>query len=293
MIPGPDISPAVAADILAFYRDHGVEEALDEAAHDRFAESGAPMTGLAAAGADRTPGIAPSPSPRTAAENPAAPVVIRRPQAEPAIDPDVAAADARSVAAACQTLDDLRTAMERFEGCALKRTATQLVFADGNPRSRLMLVGEGPGQEEDRQGLPFVGRSGQLLDRMLKAIGHDRTSVYIANVVPWRPPGNRTPTPLELAICRPFIERQIELVDPDVLVCIGLPSAQTLLGVKDGITKARGRWLTCRVGEREVPAMPVLHPAYLLRSPSHKKFAWRDLKAIRTRLAELPVRHRP
>ncbi len=191
---------------------------------------------------------------------------------------------AREAAERARSLDDLKAILERFEGCALRTTATRLVFADGHPGARLMLVGEAPGYEEDRQGLPFVGRSGQLLDRMLKSIGLDRTAVYIANVVPWRPPGNRTPTPQETLICLPFIRRQIELADPDVLVCLGGPSMQTLLEVKDGIMKARGRWMTYHNGGREIRAMATLHPAYLLRQPLAKRLVWRDFLAIRKSL---------
>ena len=149
-----------------------------------------------------------------------------------------------------------------------------------------MLVGEAPGADEDRQGVPFVGRSGQLLDRMLAAIGLDRTAVYIANIIPWRPPGNRTPTPQEAAVCQPFIERQIELADPDILVCLGGPSAQSLLGLKDGITRSRGRWSEYDTGTRKIRAIATLHPAYLLRQPLQKRLAWRDLKAIRKALEE-------
>ena len=173
--------------------------------------------------------------------------------------------------------------LEAFEGCGLKATATQLVFADGNPEARLMLVGEAPGRDEDLEGRPFVGLSGQLLDRMLAAIGLDRTSVYIANVVPWRPPGNRTPSPQETQVCLPFIQRQIELCDPEVLVCLGGPSAETLLGQK-GITKIRGRWFDYGMGPRTIRAMPTFHPAFLLRSPLQKRFAWRDFLAIKKAL---------
>ena len=166
----------------------------------------------------------------------------------------------------------------------MRLTAKQLVFADGNPQARLMFVGEAPGREEDLEGLPFVGRSGQLLNRMLAAIGYDRTSAYIANIIPWRPPGNRTPTPQESAICLPFIQRQIELANPDVMVCLGGPSMQTLLGVKDGIRKTRGRWFAYQTGTREIRAMPTFHPAYLLRSPLEKRHAWRDFLAIKKAL---------
>jgi DNA polymerase len=160
------------------------------------------------------------------------------------------------------------------------------VFADGNPEGRVMFVGEAPGYEEDISGRPFVGRSGKLLDRMIEAIGLDRSKVYIANVVPWRPPGNRTPTPQETAICLPFIRRQIELADPDILVCLGGPSMQTLLGTKDGITRMRGRWFPFDTGTREIRAMATFHPAFLLRSPLQKRLSWRDFLAIKKALAQ-------
>jgi DNA polymerase len=192
---------------------------------------------------------------------------------------------AREAARSAASLEELRAMLTRFDGCPLKRTATQLVFADGNPKSRVMFVGEAPGSEEDIQGLPFVGPSGKLLDRMLAAIGLDRTRVYIANVVPWRPPGNRTPTPQETAICLPFTSRQIELADPDILVCLGNPSTQTLLSLKEGITKTRGRWFKFHTGSREIRALPTLHPAYLLRQPVSKRLAWRDFLAIEKALA--------
>jgi DNA polymerase len=201
--------------------------------------------------------------------------------------PDVAAMEAREAVNNVRTLEELRDALARFEGCALRATATQLVFADGNPQARLMLVGEAPGRDEDIEGLPFVGRSGKLLDRMLAAIGIDRTQAYIANIIPWRPPGNRTPTPQESQICLPFIRKQIELVDPDVLVCLGGPSATTLLGIKEGITKSRGRWVSFDTGKREIRAMPTFHPAFLLRSPLQKRLAWRDLLAVKKALGEV------
>jgi DNA polymerase len=200
--------------------------------------------------------------------------------------PDVAAMEAREAVKNVQTLDELREVLGRFEGCALRATATQMVFADGNPQARLMLVGEAPGRDEDIEGLPFVGRSGKLLDRMLAAIGVDRTQAYIANIIPWRPPGNRTPTPQESQICLPFIKKQIELADPDVLVCLGGPSATTLLGIREGITKSRGRWVNFDTGKRVIRAMPTFHPAFLLRSPLQKRLAWRDLLAVKKALSE-------
>lgn len=263
------------ADILAFHLEAGVDVALGEEPVNRFAES---------EGSRAAPSTAPA---REAARRPAAPApALLSPAAPP--PPDVAALEAREAAASAPDLDALRALLESFDGCPLKHTATRLVFADGNPAARLMLVGEAPGREEDIEGKPFVGRSGKLLDRMLAAIGIDRTSAYIANVVPWRPPGNRTPTPQETAICLPFIRRQIELANPDILVCLGGPSAQTLLGIRDGITKARGRWMDYDTGSRVIPALATFHPAYLLRTPLGKRMAWRDLLAIEAKLAEKP-----
>lgn len=200
------------------------------------------------------------------------------------VPPEAAVMAAREAAAAAGTLDELRGMLERFDGCALKVSAKQLVFADGNPQARLMLVGEAPGRDEDIQGLPFVGRSGQLLDKMLAAIGLDRSSAYIANIIPWRPPGNRTPTPQESQICLPFIRRQIELADPDVLVCLGGPSMQALIGVKEGIMRTRGRWFSYSTGSRDIRAIATFHPAFLLRSPLQKRLAWRDFLAIKKAL---------
>ncbi|WP_367186967.1 uracil-DNA glycosylase family protein [Roseibium sp.] len=195
-------------------------------------------------------------------------------------------ASARDLASSAKSLDELRACLDTFDGCNLKLTAKKLVFSDGNPAAKLMFVGEAPGRDEDLQGKPFVGRSGQLLDRMLEAIGLDRSSAYIANVVPWRPPGNRTPTPQETEICKPFISRQIELVNPDVLVFLGAASAKTLLGVQDGIRKMRGRWMTYPVQGREIAAIATYHPAYLLRSPLEKRLSWRDFLSIRAKLAD-------
>jgi uracil-DNA glycosylase family 4 len=219
-----------------------------------------------------------------------APPIARKPEAAPVSPPsqDAAVMAARETAKRAATLDELRAILDRFEGCGLRSTASRLVFAAGNPQSPVMFVGEAPGRDEDIEGLPFVGRAGKLLDRMLAAIGLDRTGVYIANIVPWRPPGNRTPTPQEAQICLPFLLRQIELADPDILVCLGNPSTQTLLGLRDGITKTRGRWFTFHTGTREIRAMPTLHPAYLLRQPLQKRLAWRDFLALKKALNQTP-----
>ena len=268
-----------ARELLTFYREAGVDALLDEAPADRFAEPAAPVNSNASA----TPPAPPAPSP---VARPA--VAPTMPAARPAVappSPDAAIMAAREAARSAPDLQSLRDILDRFEGCALRVTASRLVFADGNPEARVMFVGEAPGRDEDIEGLPFVGRSGKLLDRMLAAIGLDRTQVYIANVVPWRPPGNRTPTPQETAICLPFVLRQIELANPDVLVCMGNPSTQTLLGTKDGITKTRGRWFKFQTGTREIRALPTYHPAFLLRSPLQKRFAWRDFLAIKKALS--------
>jgi DNA polymerase len=258
-----------AQDLLAFYAEAGVDALVGEEPVNRFAAVEAPAPAIRTV-RDVTP------RPHREANGPAP---AQAPQAL-----DEAAMAARAAAKSAMTLDELRGILEKFDGCALKTTATRLVFADGSPSARLMFVGEAPGRDEDIEGLPFVGRSGKLLDRMLAAIGLDRTSVYIANIVPWRPPGNRTPTPQESQICLPFILRQIELADPDILACLGGPSAQALLGIKEGITKTRGRWFTFETGKREIRAMPTFHPAFLLRSPLQKRFAWRDFLAIKKAL---------
>lgn len=222
-------------------------------------------------------------------EPPAAPMIA--PSGPAPLAPDEAVMAARRLAAQAQTLDDLRDLMDAFDGCALKNTASRLVFADGNPEARIMIVGEAPGRDEDEIGKPFVGRAGQLLDRMLAAINLTREHVYIANTVPWRPPGNRTPTPQEIAILQPFIARQIELARPDILFTLGAPATQTLLGQKEGILRLRGRWFEYDCAGRTIPALASLHPAYLLRQPAQKALAWRDLRALKARLAELHSPH--
>jgi uracil-DNA glycosylase len=275
-MPLMDSGRTEARDLLAFYLDAGADALIGEEPVDRMAEERPPPAA--------TP--VPAAPPRKTAEpsgKKAEPRVLYQ-TAAPA-SPEAAAMAAREAARSAKTLDDLRELLANFEGCALRANATQLVFADGNPQSRVMFVGEAPGYDEDIIGRPFVGRSGKLLDLMIAAIGLDRTSVYIANVVPWRPPGNRTPTPQETAICLPFIRRQIELANPDIVVCLGGPSMQTLLGIKEGITRARGRWYPFDTGTREIRALATFHPAFLLRSPLQKRFAWRDFLALKKALA--------
>lgn len=223
-------------------------------------------------------------SPRESPVSPPRAAIPAAPQAEPAV-----IASAREAARAAPDLAALQQALRDFDGCALKRTATNLVFADGNPEAAVMLIGEAPGADEDRQGKPFVGASGQLLDRMMGAIGLDRSTFYITNVCFWRPPGNRKPTEAELAALMPFVIRHIELVKPKVLVLVGGSSAQGLLGTNDGITRLRGRWFEYHAPglPAPIPALPLFHPAYLLRQPGLKREAWRDLLKLKSRLAML------
>ena len=277
--------PKAARELVAFYLDAGVDALLGEEPVNRMADdiAAARPSAASAAEEDKTARRVRSGSPLPIAGSQAAP---QRPASAAApVSPETAVMAAREAAKNATTLDELRALLADFEGCALRATATQLVFADGNPQSRVMFVGEAPGYDEDIVGRPFVGRSGKLLDRMMAAIGLDRTSSYIANVVPWRPPGNRTPTPQETAICLPFIRRQIELANPDILVCLGGPAMQTLLGIKDGITRSRGRWFSYDTGRREIRALATFHPAFLLRSPLQKRFAWRDFIALKKALA--------
>jgi uracil-DNA glycosylase len=284
-----------ARELIAFYLDAGADALIGEEPVDRMAEETLPPpAGLRPD--SETARVGASSADSRFLQHPTADRLRRsgpplsaegkaRATAIAPASPEAAAMAAREAARTAQTLDELRALLETFEGCALRATATQLVFADGNPQSRVMFVGEAPGYDEDIVGRPFVGRSGKLLDLMMAAIGLDRTSAYIANVVPWRPPGNRTPTPQETAICLPFIRRQIELANPDFVVCLGGPAMQTLLAIKEGITRARGRWYPYDTGTREIRALATFHPAFLLRSPLQKRFAWRDFLALKKALA--------
>lgn len=258
---------------LAWLIEAGADEAIGETALSRY---GASKPAPAARPAPQ--GDAPAPKRTKAAAAPRPPLTSSH----------EALASARELAQGSRTLEELREAVAGFEGCPLKATAMNLCFADGNPAAKVMIIGEAPGGEEDRLGKPFVGRAGQLLDRMLAAIGLSREEVYITNLLYWRPPGNRNPTPAEIGSCLPFLERQIELIEPAVLLLVGGVSAKTLLGTATGILKLRGNWKSYQHPglASPIPALPTLHPAYLLRQPAQKRLAWRDLLSLQEMLAK-------
>ena len=264
-----------AISLLRWYVEIGADEAIVAEPANRFAPPQAVHQ------AESSP-IAP----------PARPAATRAIAASPpkslAESPAEAAQSARRLAASAETVAALEALIAAFEGCALKRTATNTVFADGNPAAPVMIIGEAPGADEDRIGRPFVGRAGQLLDRMLAAIGLDRRGVTITNVVYWRPPGNRTPTTAEIASCLPFVLRHVALVGPKILVLCGGTAAGALLPQGQGITRLRGRWFDLEIPGLvdPVPTLPMFHPSFLLRAPERKREAWRDLLALRARLDE-------
>jgi uracil-DNA glycosylase family 4 len=281
-MPTPDrFSPATdsALALLQWQIEMGADEAIGDIALNRLASP--PPTPKPAIPLTAARPLAPPPSyqqamvtapPRALTESAAAPVQ-----------------SARLLAAQATTIDALGALIAGFDACPLKRTATNTVFADGNPAAPVMIIGEAPGADEDRIGTPFVGRAGQLLDRMLAAIGLDRTGVQITNVIYWRPPGNRKPTAAEIASCLPFVFRHIALSRPKVLVLAGGTAASALLPMSEGITRLRGRWFDLAVpGLAEpLPTLPMFHPAYLLRTPERKREAWRDLLALKAKLDEL------
>jgi len=277
-----DRSTGLAA-LLGWYREMGVDQAVGEAPADWLQEGDRPPGGeLAAAappparGADAAPPARPAPAWR-----PPPPAVNAGARQFPSTAPDSAVMAARSAARQAASLDELATTLAGFDGCSLKATAKNLCFYRGTPQARLMLIGEAPGRDEDLEGKPFVGRAGQLLDKMLAAIGLGEKDVHITNIVYWRPPGNRTPTPQEAQVCRPFLERQVELVAPELVVLLGGAAAKHLLDVADGIMRVRGKLRDVEIGTSRVRAIATLHPAYLLRTPAAKRLAWRDLLAIK------------
>lgn len=255
--------------VLAWHLDAGVDETIGEEAKNRFAEKPpvpiVPVVGTPESSDGR-----------------------RSASSVPSVNGDAAVQNAYTLASAANTVDELRTALESFDGCPLKKTATNLVFGDGSDAACIVFVGEGPGAEEDRQGVPFVGPSGKLLDRMLASIGLQRSEVYISNTVFWRPPGNRSPTTQEIAACMPFVERLIEIIGPEILVTVGGPAATSLLGETQGVGRLRGKWFSYSTARLAAPiqATALFHPAYLLRTPARKREAWRDMLAIKSKLGD-------
>jgi len=288
--------------LLMWHVDSGVDETITDQPQNRFGEPEAALSET------RTQPVRSAPKRRVMPgledqQAPVLPTSQRQPAkpeqrpptprpVSPAEPPPSGEASLRSAveqAGEANTVAELRAALENFDGCALKKTAMNLVFTDGSPDARLMFVGEAPGAQEDRQGLPFVGPSGHLLDKMLDSIGIERADVLISNTVFWRPPGNRTPTPQETAVCMPFMERLIELVDPDVLVTLGGPAAKALLGETQGVGRLRGRWFTYQTPRMSHPveATAMFHPAYLLRTPAQKRAAWQDMLGIKAKLGDI------
>ncbi|MBI2255062.1 MAG: uracil-DNA glycosylase [Proteobacteria bacterium] len=290
-ISAPISDAAQALALLRFYLDAGADAAIEETPISRFGLAG---TRTEPAG-PKAPAPVRVPAPIRATE-PSAPKAaapranVTQAAAILGANDRALAESARAAAASARSLDELKEILGRFEGIeSLRARATNMVFADGNPESRVMLVGEAPGADEDRLGKPFVGVSGQLLDRMLGSIGLDRTSFYITNICFWRPPGNRKPTEAELVAQAPFVQRHVELVNPKVLVLVGASSAHALLGTNDGITRLRGRWFEYKSAglPAPIPALPIFHPAFLLRQPGQKRETWADLLKLKARLAEL------
>jgi uracil-DNA glycosylase family 4 len=265
-----------ALDILQWYEAAGVDAAVGDAPCD-WSRLGAPA--VIEIQAEPEAEFAQPSRPQRAAPPPQ-PVA----RANPTLPLDPSAQTARELARNASDLAALEAALATFDGCPLKKTAKHLCFARGNPQARLMLIGEAPGRDEDLEGRPFVGRAGHLLDKMLAAIGLGEADVYITNVVYWRPPGNRTPTPQEVQACQPFLERQIEIVAPEVLMLLGGAAAKQVLATEDGIMKLRGKWRNFQSGGRAIPTMATLHPAFLLRTPAAKRQAWRDLLLVKAAL---------
>lgn len=284
-------------DALRWHADIGCDEAIGDEPIDWAAFSARPAARTMPAGSGAAPtagmgaGMARGPAP-TRAPAPAAPrPAALFPSPDQPLGASEAGIQARARAHEAQTLEALEAALRSFDGCPLKATAMNTVFADGNPQAPVMLIGEAPGEDEDRQGKPFVGVSGKLLDRMLAQIGLDRGKVYITNILPWRPPGNRSPTQAEIAACLPFLERHVELVRPKLLVALGGVSAKTLLNRAEGITRLRGQWRSYEGTGTPIPLMPMLHPAYLLRNPIAKREAWRDMLALRQKIDEDGIKY--
>lgn len=319
MNPQPSDPAARAAEaaalLLSWYRDMGVDVATADEAVDWLARPDArpganfalaivppqPTAPVGRPAATRPPPASPAATaqrtdaPRTDVQRPGPPTPRPRPSLDivstpaprqfPTAAPDEASLAARAAARTATSIDDLQQRLAAFDGCGLKATAKSLCFFRGAPKARLMVVGEAPGAEEDKLGKPFVGPSGQMLDKMLAAIGLGEADVHVTNVIYWRPPGNRTPTPQEALVCRPFLERQVELVAPDILLLLGGPASKHILDDAEGIMRLRGKWRDVTIGTHTARAIATLHPAYLLRTPAAKRMAWRDMLAVAEALA--------
>lgn len=285
MNPAQTLAPAELAALLHFYADAGCEWLLEDQPVDRIAE-------FETQKAERAAKARQAPAPSNSRQSTAAPERLSAspvsrsaaPAAAVAIPDADAVAAARAAASAAQSLDDLRMALEAFSGCNLKNGARSTVFVSGDPGSGIMVIGPMPSAECDRDGAPFSGRQGQLLDRMLSAIDLSRDKVLLTNVVAWRPPGNRPPSPSEMEICRPFLERQIELAQPKNLLLLGNFTARFFFGEEQSIFALRGEWREVQVAGMNVPALASFHPQDLLTAPANKALAWKDLLAFRRRL---------
>ena len=269
---------ATIAHVLRWQLEAGVDECIGAVPRNRYKEEGTARQSAQAPRSEGAPATAPTSIPVL---EPSPPLTARP------TPPQTGTGTAATLASGAGSLDALKASLARYDGCALAKTATNLVFGDGSATAHVVLIGEAPGAEEDRQGVPFVGVSGQLLDRMLASIGLDRTQVFISNTVFWRPPGNRAPTSQEVAACMPFVIRIIELIRPAMLVALGGPAANALLSRSESVSRLRGRWLTFESAglDLPIPATALFHPAYLLRSPGQKRLAWHDLLAIKKRLS--------
>jgi len=291
MISANDLSPAELAALLHFHADAGVEWLLEEEAVDRFAEFEAMKAARRAAAPQQAPQQNAPQQNRATAPQRQAPAASSTPAArpQPAIPDGEAVQQARFAAESARSLAELKTALEAFNGCNLKHSARSTIFATGDAASGIMVIGSAPSAEDDREGQPFAGRPGALLDKMLAAIGLDRAGILLTQVVPWRPPGNRVPSPAEMDICRPFIERQIALAEPKAILLFGNFSARVFFGETDTIHGLRGQWKEIGAGGLTIPAIATLHPQDLLTAPVNKRLAWNDLLAFQQKLSDLDL----
>ena len=290
MISANDLSPAELAALLHFHADAGVEWLLEEDAVDRFAEFEAMKAARQGARAAQPrvevqqPATQPTKQPERRQAAPQAAAPVASPRSVPAIPDEQAIEQARFAAESARSFAELKTALEAFNSCNLKNSARSTIFASGTPEGRVMVIGPMPSADDDREGAPFAGRIGQLLDKMLAAIGLQRDGILLTNVIPWRPPGNRAPSAPETEICRPFIERQIELAEPKALLLLGNFTARHFFASNETIHGLRGQWRDVTIAGRAIPAIASLHPQELLTAPINKRLAWNDLLAFKTRI---------